>query len=158
MSCNWNELLEDPEAIDASPLERVVGIGLGRSRDGLTLEVYALEVREMGSFLTLRIESPATTVPGYIGAELRGTDDIGTHYSVMAIGGEASQSGPGAMERWRFRYSLVPAIPSTATRIRLTVTRIAREESLSNWTVEGRVDAMAESDVLREPWEFDIPI
>jgi hypothetical protein len=63
---DWNELLEDPSAIEASTLQRIIAIGVGRTVNGVTVELHSLELRELGSFGHLRIEIDSTR--SFVGA------------------------------------------------------------------------------------------
>lgn len=59
VSFNWNELLENPEGIESSALERVIGIGQGRVVQGVSVELHSLEIRELGSFGLMRTDIAA---------------------------------------------------------------------------------------------------
>jgi hypothetical protein len=99
---NWNELLEDPDEVEASLLERVVGIAQGRTVDGVTVELHSLEIRTLGAFGLLRTEYPPhVTSQGFdrLTPEIAATDDRGTRYSALVVGKQrvpalAPSSGP----------------------------------------------------------------
>jgi hypothetical protein len=116
---NWNELLEDPIAIDGSPLQRVIGVGVGRSVRGITVELHSLEIRELGWYALLRSEFPPHLMVTFvlISPELKVGDDLGTRYSAMSLGTEGVWSpGPEYPARSRDRFVVVPAIPTKADR------------------------------------------
>lgn len=85
VSFNWNELLENPEGIESSALERVVGIGKGRVVKGVSVELHSLEIRELGSFGLMRTDigaertHPEHLLTGVIAPEIAMDDGIGTH-------------------------------------------------------------------------------
>jgi hypothetical protein len=160
VSFNWNELLEDPEGIESSALERVVGIGQGRVVRGVSVELHSLEIRELGSFGLIRTDIGAERTPpehlltGLIAPEIAVDDGIGTHYSCFVVASEGGTQGPGSAIRFRHRFSIVPAFPSGATLVRLRIARFRAERMVNSYTPEAVVHGTEEAEPLVGPWEF----
>ena len=157
---NWNELLEDPAAIESSPLQRVIGVGTGRTVKGITIELLALELREFGAFATIRIEMPSEPVRFAMATtpEIVVRDDIGTRYAAMLYGGGFSYSGRGSTIWSRYQAAVVPSIPPTAGKLTIRVGRIGNQLPYRSPTPEGSVDALSEPGWIDGPWKFEVPL
>jgi hypothetical protein len=157
---NWNELREDPAAIEASPLQRVIGVGAGRTVNGITIELLALELREFGAFATIRIEMPSQ--PERLAMvrtpEIVVRDDVGTRYAAMLYGGGGTYPGPGSMIWFRYQAAVVPAVALRAGKLTIRVGRIGNQLPYRIPTPEGSVDALSEPGWIEGPWKFEIPL
>lgn len=157
---NWNELLEDPAAIEGSLLQRVIGVGAGRTVNGTTIELLALELRELGAFGSLRIEMPSRTgrQVALFTPEVVVRDDAGTRYAVNVQGSSGMHSG-GASSMWlRHQFSIVPAISARASRLIILVGRIGNQLPYHLPTPEGSVDMLSEPGWIEGPWTFEVPL
>jgi hypothetical protein len=156
---NWNELLEDPLAVEASPLERVVGVGMGQTRSGVTVELLAIEFRSLGWFVHLKTEFP-TSFHRYIdtGAELDVSDDVGTHYSALPVGGSGSWYAHGLPMRQREQYLVVPGLARDAKRVRVVIPAFGGQTSLSSLISEGDISHTSTPETIKGPWEFTVEV
>ena len=157
---NWNELLEDPQAIEASTLERVIAVGVGQTVKGITIELISLELRELGAFGSLRIELPSRHSPNRMlyTPDVVVRDDVGTRYAAMGFGGGGMSPGRGAVTWLRHQFSIVPAISSRATRLLINVGRIGSQVPYQMPTPEGSVDMLSEPGWIEGPWKFEVPL
>lgn len=156
MSFNWNELLEDPLSVEDSALERVIGIGQGRIFREVAVELHALEIRELGSFLTIRIDAPVQGGTYFRAYETNVADDQGTRYATLPVGSEGASGWAGQRSvRERVRVMIVPPIPRAATRLAVTIDRIGRAE-IEPSTPEGPGHAFSEPSWIDGPWRFDV--
>lgn len=153
---------EDVGAIEGSPLERVIGAGLGRHTNGVTVELIALEIRSLGMIAYLRAElrnslvGPTPFDP--LTLKSRVLDDDGTRYSIVTSVAESSTRGPGASIRVRAWAAISPAPPRRARRLTFIVERIEAERAVAAWTNEGRVEGTEVGSIVPGPWEFRLPI
>lgn len=154
---NWNELLEDPEAIEASPLERVIAVWQGRTVKGITVELHALEVREL---LLLRDAAgrhpPASLAFDHMAPELSATAIVAG--DIRPLCAAQSRTSPGreqacgcARDSHWCRTS-----PTTRAISDVRVVRFGRQMLTSFWSPEGRVERMTDPSWVYGPWEFRI--
>ena len=157
---NWNELLEDPAAIEASPLQRVIGVGLGRTINGITIELLALELRELGSFGTLRIEisRDSRMHEAFVAPEITARDSHGKRYSAMVVGGDGQSRSAGDSWWLRCRFSLVPRVPADADRLTIRVERLGSQWPMRVPSPEGTVDTVSEPTWTDGPWDFQVTL
>lgn len=156
---NWNELLENPSAIEASPLQRVIGVGTGRTVKGITIELLSLELREFGAFGSLRIEMPSSSSRLMLSTpDVVVRDDVETRYAAMGFGGAGMSPGRGAMAWLRHQFSIVPGISANASRLFVLVGRIGNQIPYRIPTPEGSVDMLSEPGWIEGPWDFEVPL
>ena len=136
--------------IDASPLQRVIGVGKISVALGVTVELLAIEVREAGCRGLLRFRTPgeasnpATFMP--MGPpEVTVADDRATRYDTGAA--SMSQSDTGGTAGFNF----APPPPADARRLTITIERFEARASPPG----SRIPAHRE---VPGPWTFEVDL
>ena len=132
------EVVEAYWAVQASPLRRVIGVGMTASDSGISVELIAIEVRATGAVVYWKAHPEPGRTLGE--PEIRVEDDQGTAYSTHHIGG----SGSG--RETKGEVLLVPAPPDTATEIRVAIARFAGRQGYSR------------GEEARGAWAFSISL
>ena len=133
------------DAVQRSPLVRVVAIGQDVEFEGLMLELIALEIRLAGAVLYWRAQSTGEHLTG--GPDFAVTDDVGTVYTLLPPTWVASEGLANGDTH------LVPPPPETARTMRIEVGQIggfapsmmppgfvSDEPLAGRWTFDFRLD------------------
>jgi hypothetical protein len=103
------------QAVDASPLRRVLVVRQQATASGVTIEVLTLELRGLGGVLAATASAEPPTGPPGPFARASVTDDVGGTYAAAATPG----GGGPFMRRLEVRFA--PAPPPTARRLELRI-------------------------------------
>ena len=108
--------------IDASPLQRVIGVGKVSVAQGVTVELLAIEVREAGCRGLLRFRTPgeASNLESFMPMgppEVTVADDRATRYETGAASMSQSDTGGEA------GFNFAPPPPADARRLMITIGR-----------------------------------
>ena len=117
------------QAIERSPLSRVIGVGATQTSDGITIECISIELRGAGGRGFLRVHS-TDVFRASVGMHDRPRepasptiqDDLGTDYTVAwsARGG----SGGDDYSEVTAEFVFVPTPPSGANRLEVSIPRL----------------------------------
>ena len=105
---------------------RVIGVGVARTIEGITIEFHSVELRGLGGFGMFRLDVPAASDPSIesavLHAQITVTDDAGTNYTAVLASGENWNGRPRRVSSiTRIRFCFVPSPPTTARRVSVDI-------------------------------------
>lgn len=117
------ELYQRVAGLERSALREVLGVGLRASVGAVTIELLALEIRELGVLASFRLRDVAGSLTGPTAPVLPSpvvevADDTGTAYLVLPASFSGTQDSAEASARF------VPVPPPDARSLTITVTRL----------------------------------
>lgn len=140
------EIGERMRAFERGALVRVIGIGQAQVVSGTLAELLAIEVRETGAQLSLRLKGEALASrpfePSFPHPILEISDGAGTRY-LVAPGG-----GGGGDGEWRFDVPFFPAPPREVRRLTLAVPAVVDQMPLQP----------PRGPIVEGPWHFEVEL